>query len=188
MVNKFSQPWSVINDPLKNTYQSYHYYFNSWSVSYAISNAKLALSKGIKLINTEIGADYRENNYFSSSTVSELKSFLVQCASLGIGNLVWMNYNGDSSNNWPRYKALGLSFPTVFSPLTSSSTQTSKSTSPNTQPQNSGSNNLDTGSDAASTISLIDVNHELSDNSYLLYMRDNSQECKNAFINKINVK
>ena len=117
VVNKFAQAWKVINDPLRRTYQGYHYYFNTWSVSGAISNIKLALSKGIKLICTEIGADYREYSYFNSGTVGELNSFLSQCASLGVGNAVWMNYHGSWSNNWPRYKSLSVRFPTVYSPI-----------------------------------------------------------------------
>jgi hypothetical protein len=107
VANKWDQPWTMINDPLNNTYQGYHYYFNSWSPSGAISNIKTALSKGIKLINTEIGADYRESSYFTSSTVAELSSYLSQCSSLGVGNTVWMNEN---LGNWPRYEELNLTF------------------------------------------------------------------------------
>ena len=60
VVDKWNQAWTVINDPLDNTYQGYHFYFNSWSVSGAISQMQTAQSKGIKIINTEIGADYNE--------------------------------------------------------------------------------------------------------------------------------
>jgi hypothetical protein len=117
VVNKYSQPWKVVEDPMNMTFQSYHYYFNTWSLSGAISNVKTALSMGIKLINTEIGASYNEYDHFSSPTVTELNSFLAQCASLGVGNIVWMNYNGEYSNNYPRYQSLGLRFPTVSSPM-----------------------------------------------------------------------
>ena len=115
VINKFSQPWTVVNDPLDNTYQSYHYYFNSWSPSGAISNIKTALSKGIKLINTEIGAGYEYPDY-TASTVEELNMFMAQCVSLGVGNTVWMNEN---LMNWPHYQELGLDFPTVSSPVAS---------------------------------------------------------------------
>ena len=178
VVNKFGQAWSVIKDTLKNTYQSYHYYFNSWSVSYAISNAKLALSKGIRLLNTEVGADYRESSYFTSSTVSELNSFLSQCASLGIGNLVWMNYNGDHSNNYPRYQSLNLRFPTVSSPLPLSSTQTKPHAPSSTTNQSQNStepNNPDTWSTTA-------------DETFYLLDDDACQESMSAYINKIRVK
>lgn len=113
ILNKFSQSWKLVNDPLGKTYQGYHYYFNTWSVSGAISNIKLAKAKGIKLINTEIGADFNEYTAFSASEVSELNSFVSQCASLGIGNLIWMNAN---LNNYNKYQSLGWKFPVVASP------------------------------------------------------------------------
>jgi hypothetical protein len=108
VVDKWNQPWTVIDDPLDNTFQGYHFYFNSWSVSGAMSQMNTALSKGIKIINTEVGADFNEYNSFTASTVKELNDFLAQCASLGIGNTVWMNEN---LNNLPRYEDLGLTFP-----------------------------------------------------------------------------
>ena len=108
VVNKWNQPWTVINDPLDNTYQGYHFYFNSWSVSGAMSQMNTALSKGIKIINTEVGADYNEYNSFTTATVNELNDFMAQCANLGIGNTVWMNEN---LNNWNRYQDLGIDFP-----------------------------------------------------------------------------
>jgi len=117
VVNKFNQPWAVIKDPLNKTYQGYHYYFNSWSVSGAISNIKIAKSMGIKLINTEAGASYNEYPYFTWSNVGRLNSFLSQAASLGVGSCVWMNCHGAYSNNYPKYKSMSLTFPTVYSPL-----------------------------------------------------------------------
>jgi hypothetical protein len=108
VVNKWNQPWTVINDPLDNTYQGYHFYFNSWSVSGATSQMNTALSRGIKIISTEIGADYNEYRSFTTSTVEETNQFLEWCAERGIGNTVWMNENLD---NWPRYLELELSFP-----------------------------------------------------------------------------
>lgn len=108
VVNKWNQAWTVINDPLDNTYQGYHFYFNSWSVSGATSQMNTALSRGIKVINTEIGADYNEYNSFTTATVEETNQFLAWCAERGIGNTVWMNEN---LNNWQRYQQLGLTFP-----------------------------------------------------------------------------
>ena len=67
-----------------------------------------ALRSGLKLVNTEVGADYNEANSFTTSTVNELNSFLEQCAELGVGNTVWMNENLD---NWQRYQQLGIIFP-----------------------------------------------------------------------------
>jgi hypothetical protein len=131
VLNKWNQAWTVINDPLDNTYQGYHYYFNSWSPSGAISQMQTAQSKGIKVINTEIGADYNEYNSYTSSTVNELNQFISQCASMGIGNTVWMNEN---LNNMPRYQQLGLKIPSVTTPsqpnptTTPTPTQTPKPT------------------------------------------------------------
>jgi len=85
LFNKWNQPWTAINDPLDNTYQGYHFYFNSWSPSGAISQMQTAQSKGIKLINTEVGADFNEYSAYTTSTVSEVNQFLSQCASMGIG-------------------------------------------------------------------------------------------------------
>lgn len=103
LVDKWNQGWTVINDPLDNTYQGYHFYFNSWSVSGAISQMQTAQSKGIKLINTEVGADYNEYSSFTTSTVDELNQFMSQCASMGVGNTVWMNEN---LNNIATYEKL----------------------------------------------------------------------------------
>lgn len=136
IVNKWNQAWTIIEDPLDNTYQGYHFYFNSWSPSGALSQMQTAQSKGIKLINTEVGADFNEYRSYTTSTVSELNQFLSQCANMGIGNTVWMNEN---LNNMPTYQNLGLDFPTVVSPQptsspTSSPTPTS-TPSPTSSPQ-----------------------------------------------------
>jgi hypothetical protein len=127
VVDKWNQPWTVIKDPLDTTYQGYHFYFNSWSVSGAISQMRTAQSKGIKIINTEVGADFNEYRSFTTSTVAELNDFLSQCANMGIGNTVWMNEN---LNNMPTYQSLDLVFPIVTSPQTSTNTQPSSTPSP----------------------------------------------------------
>ena len=108
VINKFSQQWKVINDPIDNTYQGYHFYFNSWSVSGAISQMETALSKGIKILSTEVGADFNGYRNFDSSEVKELNDFLEWCTNRGIGNAVWVNEN---LMNWQSYKELGINFP-----------------------------------------------------------------------------
>jgi hypothetical protein len=110
VVNKWNQPWTRLNDQFDLTYQGYHFYFNTWSVSGALSQVNTALSRGIKLISTEVGADYNEYRSFVTATVDELNTFLAECANLGVGNTVWMNEN---LNNWPTYKELGLAFPAL---------------------------------------------------------------------------
>ena len=138
VVNKWNQPWTKIVDPLDNTYQGYHFYFNSWSVSGAIQQMNIALSRGIKIINTEVGADFNEYRQFDSAEVQELISFLLQSEELGIGNTVWLNEN---LNNWPRYQTLGLTLPIssepVYSPSPSNSPTPNPTNSPTPNPTNS---------------------------------------------------
>ena len=127
VVNKWNQPWTKIDDPLDNTYQGYHFYFNSWSLNGAMRQINTALSRGIKIINTEVGADYNEYRQFDSSEVQELSSFLSQCEELGVGNTVWLNEN---LNNWPRYESLSLTLPTGTASLSSLSLTNTPSPTP----------------------------------------------------------
>ena len=110
VIDKWNTAWSsaVFNDPYDSVYVGMHFYFNTWSVSGAISQMNNALRLGLKLVNTEVGADYNEANSFTTSTVTELNNFLEQCAELGVGNTVWMNEN---LNNWQTYQQLGINFP-----------------------------------------------------------------------------
>ena len=110
VIDKWETSWStaVFNDPYDSIYVGMHFYFNSWSVSGAISQMNIAQSLGLKLVNTEIGADFNEYNRFTSATVDELNTFMTQCKNLGISNTVWMNEN---LNNLPRYQQLGIDFP-----------------------------------------------------------------------------
>jgi cell division septation protein DedD len=113
VVNKWNQAWTKISDPLDQTYQGYHFYFNSWSVSGALSQINIALGRGIKIINTEVGASFNEHNDFTTANVGYLSNFLAQCADLGVGNTIWMNEN---LNNWKTYTTLNLKLPTVTQP------------------------------------------------------------------------
>jgi hypothetical protein len=97
VANKWNTYWHSLSDPLGKTYQGYHYYFNSWSVSGAMIQMGYAQSNGIKVINTEIGASYNEYGDFTQSNVNELSDFIAQCNSIGAGNLIWMNNDHD---NW----------------------------------------------------------------------------------------
>lgn len=119
VVNKWNTGWSTYpTDPKSNLYGGMHFYFNSWSVSGALSQMNYALSqvqsgklKGV--INTELGADYNEASQFSSSEVQELNNFLSECAAKGIGNCIWMNEN---LSNIRRYTELGLNMPIGSTP------------------------------------------------------------------------
>ena len=110
VVDKWNTAWStaIFNDPYDSVYVGMHFYFNTWSVSSAISQMKTALRLGLKLVNTEVGADFNEANKFTKSTVDEVNNFLLLCTELGVGNTVWMNEN---LANWQRYQQLDLSFP-----------------------------------------------------------------------------
>jgi hypothetical protein len=110
LANKWNQPWTALDDPLNSTYQGYHFYFNSWSLKGATDQMTTARAKGIKLINTEVGADYNEASSFTRDTVEELNEFMEWCAERDIGNCVWMNEN---LANWPRYQDLNLDPPTA---------------------------------------------------------------------------
>ena len=106
VVNKSAQVWERIVDPLNNTYQGMHFYFNTWSVEDAISQMNFAANThSLKLINTEIGASSNEYKDFTQNMVNKVSSFLLQCNDLGYGNCLWMN---NDTLNWPTYEQYDL--------------------------------------------------------------------------------
>ena len=104
----YTIPWKVVSDSIGQTYQGFHSYFDCCGVSGVKSSMQKAQSMGIKLLNTEIGADCKEYKYFSRSEVQTLNSFLGWSYSRGVGNLIWVN--GDLWN-WQTYKNLGVNPP-----------------------------------------------------------------------------
>lgn len=101
VANKYDTAWYKFNDPLNNTFQGMHFYFNTWSSHGALKQMESAQSIGIdKIINTEVGASSDEYQDFSFINVNELKGFLSQCITLGVQNCLWMN---NDSLNWPSY-------------------------------------------------------------------------------------
>ena len=112
VVNKWETWWanSILNDPLDNIYYGMHFYFNSWSVESAVYQMQLALSNGLKIINTEIGADFNEYTEFEASEVQEVNEFMHICHDLGITNLLWMSKSFD---NWITYIELNIQIPTL---------------------------------------------------------------------------
>lgn len=114
ITNKLSTPWYRFSDPLNNTYQGMHFYFNSWNASRAISQVNIALSRGItSIFNTEIGANSNEYNSFTQANVDETESFLSQSQALGINNCIWMN---NDMINWQGYTKYGFTFNTSIPP------------------------------------------------------------------------
>ncbi len=110
VANKYAQNWnpSIIDDALNQTFHGMHFYFNSWSVSGAMTQMGYAQAYNVPIINTEIGADYNEYGSFSESEVDEVSDFLAQTYAEGIGNCIWMNEN---LSNWDTYVNLGLVLP-----------------------------------------------------------------------------
>ena len=104
----YTNPWKYVSDPVGQTYQGFHPYFDDCTVSGVESSMQKAQSMGIKLLNTEVGADCKEYKCFSASEVKELNSFLSWSYSRNVGNLVWTN--GDLWN-WQTYKNLGINLP-----------------------------------------------------------------------------
>jgi hypothetical protein len=104
----YTIPWKVVSDSIGQTYQGFHAYFDCCGVSGVESSMQTAQSMGIKLLNTEIGADCKEYKYFSRSEVQTLNSFLSWSYGKGVGNLIWVN--GDLWN-WQTYKNLGINPP-----------------------------------------------------------------------------
>jgi hypothetical protein len=108
VANKFGQSWrdmASIDDPLDKFWTGYHYYFDYWRVADAKADMTTALNLGLKLINTEVGADADEYREFSQYEVDELNEFLVWCAQRDIWNAVWMRYG---LGNLQTYKNYGL--------------------------------------------------------------------------------
>jgi hypothetical protein len=102
---------ATINDPLDKFWTGQHYYVNQFSSESRIKELmNEGLNAGCKLINTEVGADAMEIDYFDQSEVDRLNAFLQWCADRGIGNCVWLMY-GDY--DYPTYQNLGLEFPAI---------------------------------------------------------------------------
>jgi hypothetical protein len=117
VVNKFGQSWwdmASIRDPLDKFWTGYHFYFDYWRLTDAKSEMTTALNLGLKVINTEVGADADEYPAFSQYEVDELNDFLIWCAQRDIWNTVWMRYG---LGNYQAYKAYGLVNPLTEAPL-----------------------------------------------------------------------
>jgi len=100
--------WSSLNDPLNDTFQGMHYYFDGWSLQDALNDMQKALTLGCKIINTEIGANGNGYSYFNQSEVNDVNSFLNTTYYEGITNCVWQD---GQLNDFPTYEQLGLTIP-----------------------------------------------------------------------------
>ena len=116
---------SYIYDPLDKFWSGQHFYWSETTVANAKNMMQQALDYGLKVVNTEVGADAREIDYFDQWEVAALSEFMQWCADRGIGNTVWLMY-GDY--NYPYYQSYDLTFPYVAAVPTPTPTPTSTPT------------------------------------------------------------
>lgn len=108
VTNKLHTVWQKLSDPLNNTYQGMHFYFNTWDTTRAMNQMNIAQSRGIaKLLNTEVGASSGEYKLFNQTSVDALESFLSQSQALGVNNCIWMN---NDTINWQGYTQYSFTF------------------------------------------------------------------------------
>ena len=105
---------AVINDPLNQFYSGQHiYFFDGGVTAVTMASAKKimqdALDAGVKILNTEIGADTDGQQFFTELGVGMVSEFMRWGTSEDIGNAVWTMYG---AYDYPKYKQLGLTFPT----------------------------------------------------------------------------
>ncbi len=132
VANKLYTAWQKFSDPLNNTFQGMHFYFNSWDASKAISQMNIALSRGItKIFNTEVGASSNEYKYYTQANVDELESFLSQSQALGVNSCIWMN---NDTVNWQGYTQYNFTFNTPVAPTPSPSPSPEPTATPTPTP------------------------------------------------------
>jgi len=111
ILNKWNQSWSGaagLTDPAQNYGISYHYYFNYWSPSGAEADMQLALNQGLRIVNTEIGANSNGGSAITASEIAELNTFLAWAFVREIGNCLW---NTNDDQDFARMESLGLQIP-----------------------------------------------------------------------------
>ena len=96
--NKWTQPWSTLNDPYDKYAVSYHYYFDKsptqfWTAAGAIANMRLALNIGLRIVNTEMGANSNGGTAITVAEIAELNATLAWCHIQGIGCCLWNTNN-----------------------------------------------------------------------------------------------
>ena len=127
IVNRwYSQPWSgfaSITDPLNKFWTGEHHYFNKESEpgdpvgeteDWAETKEQQALDLGLKLLDTEVGADGDEYPQFSQISVNAVSTYLQWCSDHHIGACVWMLHgtrNYPAKTGYPSYEGYGLKFP-----------------------------------------------------------------------------
>jgi hypothetical protein len=115
------QDMARVHDPLNKFWTGQHAYLDQNSLSNFKTIMQDGIDAGVKIINTEVGADAREIAYFTQTEVNQLNDFLQWCTDREIGNTVWLMY-GDY--DYPTYQSFGLVLPDVGSTLTPTPTPT----------------------------------------------------------------
>ena len=108
LCNKWNTGWSTAVDQYDTPPQwtGYHFYFNAWSPSGALTQMGYATAYDIGgVLNTEIGAHYSEYTYFTTALVAEVNEFLYESYQMGVGNCIWMN---QGVTNWAYYESYGI--------------------------------------------------------------------------------
>lgn len=127
LFNKWEQPWQKLYDPLDKCWYSMHIYFDHWtdkdtdgdgvidSYGYdrALANLDIALLRGCKVCNTEVGAHSSGGAAITAPLVQSLNKFLQGCALKNIGNCLW---NTTDAVDFGIYQSLGLVVPDVQNP------------------------------------------------------------------------
>ena len=112
LVNKqpSSNTWVKLTDPLVKVFQGGHYYFADGqnNLSTTETRTQMALSKGISVVNTEVGASWNETPDYTTTNVNRLSQWLAWSKSNNVGNMIWLNHNVD---NLATYVSLGLVIP-----------------------------------------------------------------------------
>lgn len=95
--------WRTLNYSKNDIYQGYHGYFTASEIDLQNFTASMqnAVNMGIKIINTEMGAD--SGGDFSQSSVDELQQFYKNSKDMGIGNCAWLSWGTGWYENYLSY-------------------------------------------------------------------------------------
>jgi hypothetical protein len=109
VTNKWTTVWVKFADPLNNTYQGMHFYFDTWAPDRAMNQMAIAQNRGItKILNTEVGASSNEYKYYNQTMVDCLSQFISQSQAIGVSTCIWMN---NDTQNLPTYMQYGYLLP-----------------------------------------------------------------------------
>jgi len=82
--------WKTLSYSKNDIYQGYHAYMTAESLQSLTNSMQNAVNMGIKIINTEIGADSGGNP--TQQSVNNLQQFCDNCAQMNVGNCIWLSW------------------------------------------------------------------------------------------------